>query len=59
MTRANLARLAGAVLLGGIAGPVLLLFGLSLTLAGSDGGPARDGRVYLLGSGQSPDGDDR
>jgi drug/metabolite transporter (DMT)-like permease len=35
LDRTNLARLAGAVVLGGIAGPVLLLFGLRLTLAGS------------------------
>jgi drug/metabolite transporter (DMT)-like permease len=34
-TRADLARLAGAVLLGGLAGPVLLLFGLRQSLAGS------------------------
>jgi drug/metabolite transporter (DMT)-like permease len=33
--RANAARLAGAVLLGGLLGPVLLLFALRLTLAGS------------------------
>ncbi len=35
LDRANGLRLAGAVLLGGIVGPVLLLFGLRLTLAGS------------------------
>jgi drug/metabolite transporter (DMT)-like permease len=35
LDRANAARLAGAVLFGGILGPVLLLFGLRLTLAGS------------------------
>jgi drug/metabolite transporter (DMT)-like permease len=33
--RTNAARLGGAVLFGGVAGPVLLLFGLRLTLAGS------------------------
>jgi drug/metabolite transporter (DMT)-like permease len=33
--RANRLRLAGAVVLGGIVGPVLLLFALRLTLAGS------------------------
>jgi drug/metabolite transporter (DMT)-like permease len=35
LDRANARRLAGAVLLGGIAGPVLLLAALRLTLAGS------------------------
>jgi drug/metabolite transporter (DMT)-like permease len=34
-SRADAARLAGAVLLGGVAGPVLLLFGLRQSLAGS------------------------
>jgi drug/metabolite transporter (DMT)-like permease len=33
--RGNALRLAGAVLFGGVLGPVLLLFGLRLTLAGS------------------------
>jgi drug/metabolite transporter (DMT)-like permease len=33
--RANVARLAGAVLLGGVAGPILLLLGLRESLAGS------------------------
>jgi len=33
--RANALRLAGAVLFGGVLGPVFLLFGLRLTLAGS------------------------
>ncbi len=35
LDRANAARLGGAVLFGGILGPVLLLFGLRLMLAGS------------------------
>ncbi len=35
LDRKNRARLAGAVLFGGVVGPVLLLFGLRLTLAGS------------------------
>ncbi len=35
LDRANRVRLAGAVLFGGVLGPVLLLFGLRLTLAGS------------------------
>ncbi|HVH06262.1 MAG TPA: DMT family transporter [Myxococcota bacterium] len=35
LDRRNVLRLGGAVLLGGVAGPVLLLFALRLTLAGS------------------------
>lgn len=35
LDRKNAARLAGAVLFGGVLGPLLLLFGLRLTLAGS------------------------
>lgn len=35
LDRTNAARLAGAVLFGGLLGPVLLLFALRLTLAGS------------------------
>ena len=35
LDRANLLRLGGAVLFGGVLGPVLLLFGLRMTLAGS------------------------
>ena len=35
LDRANALRLGGAVLFGGVFGPVLLLFGLRLTLAGS------------------------
>ncbi len=35
LNRTNAARLGGAVLFGGILGPVLLLFGLRLMLAGS------------------------